>query len=246
MQAHLEQYKVFKAVADSGNISATAKSLYLSQSAVSQSIKTLESSLGVRLFSRSRRGVTLTNDGRTLYEYVSGALALLEAGENRLNESRELTRGELTIGASNTLTESYLLRYLQEYHRSYPGVRVRILNGTSRRVMNYLHGGTCDLAFVTTDEPVEGFDNHLCLKTHTSFVAAADYPVDFNRAYTLAEISAAPRATAFSRPCSPMIPSQRLSPELILNLASICILTRQKFPKPPTSAILKSSLPRSI
>ena len=192
MQAHLEQYKVFKAVADSGNISATAKSLYLSQSAVSQSIKTLESSLGVRLFSRSRRGVTLTNDGRTLYEYVSGALALLEAGENRLNESRELTRGELTIGASNTLTESYLLRYLQEYHRSYPGVRVRILNGTSRRVMNYLHGGTRDLAFVTTDEPVEGFDNRLCLKTHTSFVAAADYPVDFDRAYTLAEISAMP------------------------------------------------------
>ena len=85
-----------------------------------------------------------------------------------------------------------LLRYLQEYHRSYPGVRVRILNGTSRRVMNYLHGGTCDLAFVTTDEPVEGFDNHLCLKTHTSFVAAADYPVDFDRAYTLAEISAMP------------------------------------------------------
>ena len=192
MQAHLEQYKIFKAVADTGNISATAKALYLSQSAVSQSIKTLETSLGVRLFSRSRRGVALTNDGRTLYEYVSGALALLEAGETRLNESKELTRGELTIGASNTLTETYLLRFLQEYHRAYPGVKVRILNGTSRRVMNYLRGGTCDLAFVTTHESLDAFDSYECFKTHTAFVAAPDYPVDFEHAYTLREISALP------------------------------------------------------
>ncbi len=192
MQAHLEQYKIFKAVADTGNISATAKSLYLSQSAVSQSIKALESSLGVRLFSRSRRGVTLTHDGQTLYEYVSGALSLLEAGEMRLNESRELTRGTLTIGASNTLTETYLLKYLQEYHKAYPGVKVQILNGTSRRVMSFLRNGTCDLAFATTNEPDDAFDNYLCFKTHTVFVAAPEYPVDFDHAYTLREISDLP------------------------------------------------------
>ena len=62
MQAKLEHYKIFKAVADSGNISACAKELYLSQSAVSQSVKILEDSLGVRLFSRTSRGVMLTAD----------------------------------------------------------------------------------------------------------------------------------------------------------------------------------------
>ena len=104
MQAKLEHYKIFKAVADTGNISATAKELYLSQSAVSQSIKILEDSLGVRLFSRTSRGVMLTSDGNTLYEYVSSALSLLEAGETRLGETKNLVRGELKIGASNTLT----------------------------------------------------------------------------------------------------------------------------------------------
>lgn len=66
MQGKLEQYKIFKAVADSGNISATAKQLYISQSAISQSIKVLEDSLGVRLFARSKKGVALTKDGSTL------------------------------------------------------------------------------------------------------------------------------------------------------------------------------------
>ena len=192
MQAKIEHYRVFKAVADNGNISSTARELYLSQSAISQSIKTLEASLGVRLFSRSPRGVTLTADGHTLYEYVSGALSLLEAGEVRLNESRELVRGELTIGASNTLTECYLLKYLKQYHRLYPGVKVRILNGTSRRVMNFLNNGTVDIAFATTNEKDERFESFLCFKTHTAFVAAADYPIDFSKTYSLKEISALP------------------------------------------------------
>ncbi len=192
MQAKIEHYKIFKMVADKGNISSTAKELYLSQSAVSQSIKTLEDSLGVRLFSRSPRGVQLTTDGHTLYEYVSGALSMLEAGEERLNESKELLRGELTIGASNTLTECYLLKYLKQYHRLYPGVKVRILNGTSRRVMNFLSSGTVDIAFATTNERDERFESHMCFKTHTAFVAASDYPIDFSKTYSLKEIASLP------------------------------------------------------
>lgn len=192
MKAKLEHYKIFKAVADNGNISTTAKELYLSQSAISQSVKTLEDSLGVKLFSRTPRGVQLTNDGHTLYEYVSGALSLLETGEVRLNESRELVRGELTIGASNTLTECYLLKYLKQYHRIYPGVKVRILNGTSKRVMSFLNNGTVDIAFATTNERDKRFESYMCFKTHTAFVAAADYPIDFSKTYSLKEISSLP------------------------------------------------------
>lgn len=192
MQAKLDQYRIFKAVADSGNISSTAKALYLSQSAISQSIKLLEDSLGVRLFSRTSRGVMLTSDGKTLYEYVSQSLALLEAGEARINESKELIKGELTIGASNTLTETYLLKYLNKYHQLYPGIKVRIMNGTSKRVMSYLRNGTVDLAFATTNEKDDTFESYMCFKTHTAFVASADYPLDFNKTYSLAEIASLP------------------------------------------------------
>lgn len=192
MQAKLDLYKVFKEVADSGNISVAAKNMYISQSAVSQSIKSLEDSLKVKLFSRSKKGVSLTKDGQTLYEYVAAGISLIESGEEKLGESKELLSGELVIGASNTLTESYLLPYLQEYHRLYPGVKVRILNGTSKRVINFLTTALVDIAFATTNEKNENFDSTLCLRTHTAFVAASDYPIDFDHTYSLQEISTLP------------------------------------------------------
>ena len=81
MAVKLELYRVFQEVAKMGNISAAAQNLYISQSAVSQSIKQLEEQLQVRLFSRSTRGVMLTTEARTLLEYVTRALRLIQNGE---------------------------------------------------------------------------------------------------------------------------------------------------------------------
>ena len=91
----LELYRVFREVAEAGNISLAAENLYLSQSAVSQSVKQLEQQLGTRLFLRSPRGVTLTEDGRLLFEYVRSAMGLLETGEDKLQQSRTLQAGTL-------------------------------------------------------------------------------------------------------------------------------------------------------
>ena len=77
MAVKLELYRVFKEVAETGNISLAAKNLYISQSAVSQSIKQLETALQARLFARSPRGVSLTWEGQMLYQYVRNALGLL-------------------------------------------------------------------------------------------------------------------------------------------------------------------------
>ena len=85
MAVKLELYRVFQEVAKMGNISAAAQNLYISQSAVSQSIKQLEEQLQVRLFSRSTRGVMLTSEGRTLLEYVTRALGLIQNGEEKLD-----------------------------------------------------------------------------------------------------------------------------------------------------------------
>ena len=192
MTVKLEQYRIFKAIADTGNISRTAKQLYLSQSAVSQSLQQLESALGVRLFSRTARGVTLTAEGSVLYDYAAQALSLLEAGEERIAQSRELLKGELSIGVSSTLTKYYLLPFLRDYHQQYPHIHVRILNGTSRRVLQLLGSGQVELAFATYTPDADSFSVFPCFDTHTVFVAAPDYPCDFDRVYTLQEISEFP------------------------------------------------------
>ena len=132
MAVKLELYRVFQEVARMGNISAAAQNLYISQSAVSQSIKQLEEQLQVRLFSRSTRGVVLTSEGKMLLDYVSHGLGLIQCGEEKLAQSRQLLTGELIIGASDTVTKTYLVSRLEAFHQNYPAIQIRILNGTSQ------------------------------------------------------------------------------------------------------------------
>ena len=150
MAVKLELYRVFKEVAETGNISAAAKNLYISQSAVSQSIKQLETALQARLFARSPRGVTLTGEGQMLYQYVRNALGLLATGEDKLSQAQQLLLGTLTIGASDTVTGQFLTPYLDEFHHQHPGIRLKIVSGRSAKVLSMLRSGAVDIAFASS------------------------------------------------------------------------------------------------
>ena len=180
----LELYRVFREVAEAGNISLAAENLYLSQSAVSQSVKQLEQQLGTRLFLRSPRGVTLTEDDRLLFEYVRSAMGLLETGEDKLQQSRTLQAGTLVIGASDTVTSQFLLPHLDTFHRRYPNIHIRIISGRSYKVLGLLRAGRVDIAFASAPGDADDLEHIPCFETHSCFVAAPDYPCDFTRAYT--------------------------------------------------------------
>ena len=192
MSIKLELYKVFKEVAEAGNITAAAKSLFISQSAVSQSIKQLEAELHTPLFSRNFRGVTLTSEGRMLYEYVRSAISLLETGEAKLAQTQDLQMGQLTIGASDTVTSQFLLPYLEQFHRQYPAIRIQIISGRSHKVLSLLQSGKVDIAFASTPQETASLHAHACFSTHSIFVAAADYGCDFDHVYSLQEIAQFP------------------------------------------------------
>ena len=191
MAVRLELYRVFLEVAKQGNISAAAQNLFISQSAVSQSVNQLEEQLQVRLFSRSPRGVSLTSEGKLLLEYVSHALGLLQSGEEKIAASRQLLTGELIIGASDTVTKTYLLSRLEAFHKDYPDIRIRILNGTTSMVLDYLHAGQVDIAFASEAPDETVYSVRHCVDTHTIFVAAPDY-LEFDKVYTMEEIAALP------------------------------------------------------
>ena len=192
MSVKLELYKVFKEVAEAGNITAAAQTLFISQSAVSQSIKQLETELQTRLFARNSRGVTLTVEGKMLYEYARSAISLLETGEAKLSQTHELQLGHLTIGASDTVASQFLLPYLDSFHRQYPAIRIQIVSGRSHKILSLLHSGKVDIAFASTPQETSSLEIHPCFSTHQIFVAAADYPCDFDHEYTLEEIAAFP------------------------------------------------------
>ena len=192
MAVKLELYRVFREVAETGNISLAAKNLYISQSAVSQSIKQLENALQARLFARSPRGVSLTSEGQMLYEYVRSALSLLSSGEDRLSQARHLLVGSLTIGASDTVTAYFLTPYLERFHREYPGIRLKIVSGRSAKVLSLLKSGVVDIAFASSPADKSSLTDWPCFQTHTAFVAGSGYDCDFDHVYTAREIAAFP------------------------------------------------------
>jgi DNA-binding transcriptional LysR family regulator len=191
MAVKLELYRVFKEVAETGNISVAAKNLYISQSAVSQSIKQLETALQARLFSRSPRGVSLTGEGQMLYQYVRSALGLIATGEDKLSQAQQLLLGTLVIGASDTVTSWFLTPYLEAFHREHPGIRLKIVSGRSAKVLSLLKSGTVDIAFASSPSD-SALATWPCFSTHAVFVAGSGYPCDFDHVYTLQEIAAFP------------------------------------------------------
>ena len=230
MSVKLELYRVFKEVAEVGNITAAAQALYISQSAVSQSIKQLESDLQTRLFSRNSRGVTLTAEGKMLYEYVRSAMGLLETGEEKLSQTRELQMGQLVIGASDTVTSQFLLPYLDSFHRDHPAIHIQIISGRSHKVLGLLRSGKVDIAFASTPTDMTSLETFPCFPTHSIFVAGAEYPCDFDHVYSLEEISAFPLILLERKASSRLYLERfflqnglRLNPEIELGARSLLV-----------------------
>lgn len=151
MDINFELYKVFYYVATEESFSKAAKRLFISQSAVSQSIKALEEKLDTILFLRQRKNITLTNEGKTLYQHVEPAFHLLSTGEDKLKEFQNFQRGVVHIAVNDTVCKYYLLHILKEYTEEYPGIKIHITNRTSHGCMTLLDEGKVD--FILTYLP---------------------------------------------------------------------------------------------
>lgn len=157
MDINLELYKVFYYVATSLSFSEASRQLYISQSAVSQSIKTLEKKLNQTLFVRSTKKVLLTPAGETLLQHVKPAMQMLSEGEELLSSHTELM-GQLRIGASDTICRYFLIEYLKRFHKDYPDVRIKITNSTSIGCVDLLNNGQVD--FIVCNSPNSRLNPH--------------------------------------------------------------------------------------
>lgn len=145
MDINFELYKVFYYVAETLSFSQASKELFISQSAVSQSIKVLEKRLGHSLFIRSTKKVRLTKEGELLFKHIEPAVNLITRGESQILESHSLNGGQLRIGASDTICRYYLVPYLKRFHEKYPGAHIKVTNGTSGQCVDLLEAGQVDL-----------------------------------------------------------------------------------------------------
>ncbi|WP_442855404.1 LysR family transcriptional regulator [Clostridium sp. Marseille-P3244] len=147
MDINYELYKVFYHVASTLNFSEASKQLYISQSAVSQSIKTLERKLDQVLFIRSTKKVQLTPEGEILMRHIEPAMNLIQKGEAQLLDATS-TGGQIRIGASDTICRYFLIPYLERFHKAFPGAHIKVINQTSMKCAELLRNGQVDLIVV--------------------------------------------------------------------------------------------------
>ena len=149
MNINLEYYKIFYHVATEQSVTGAAKKLCVSQPAVSQAIKQLEQELGVELFTRHVKGVRLTKTGEELYSDVKKGYESILAGEKKLIKMKNMQYGEVCVGASDMTLQFYLLPYLEQFHQSYPDIKVTVTNAPTPLTVEHLAQGRIDFGVVT-------------------------------------------------------------------------------------------------
>lgn len=145
MNIDLELYRVFYVVAKNKHMTKASEELHISQPAISQSIKKLEDQLGGALFLRSNKGMELTEEGKMFYDYVKGALELINNAENEFTSFKDLSKGEIKIGCSTTLTKLILIDVLRDFHIEHPNITIDITNDLTSNLINDLKLGKLDL-----------------------------------------------------------------------------------------------------
>jgi LysR family transcriptional regulator, transcriptional activator of the cysJI operon len=183
----LDLYRVFNVVSQNNSFSKAAEELYMTQSAVSQAILRLEKELEIQLFYRTSKGVVLTNEGKLLNDYVKSALGMINAAEDKLLEFKMLKNGELRIGVGDTISRYFLLPYLEDFRFKYPGIKLKIMNGTTSEIITLIKSGAADVGICNL--PIQ--DEHLevipCKEIHDIFVCGEKYkrittkPICFER-----------------------------------------------------------------
>ncbi len=193
MDINYELYKVFYQVAKSLSFSDAADALFISQSAVSQSIKTLEKRLNQPLFIRSTKRVALTKEGELLLKHIEPAINLISRGENQLCADPK-NGVQLRIGASDTICRYYLVPFLNNFHKKYPNIHIKVTNGTSLQCAKLLERNEVDI--IVTNSPNPALNNMMQIipvkEFRDIFIANSEaFPI-MNRTITLKELQQYP------------------------------------------------------
>ena len=164
---NLNLYRIFYYVAKEGSISAAAKKIYVSQPAISKSLKKLEELLNVDLFYRTLTGVQLTEFGETLLFYVENSYNSLLTAERTLLESKALERGKVSIGVPSHIGSFFLFEYIEKFKKDYPNIKIKIVSRSTNEMIEQLESHEID--FMIDSSPVDTKYNNVIVEKLVTF-----------------------------------------------------------------------------
>ena len=180
---NLNSLKIFLVVATSSSFLEASNKLYISQPAISKSINKLEEDLGVSLFYRANKGVTLTSDGEILLKYVKDSRKLLLACERMLSSNNSLDSGSIVIGAQSHIVRNYLLEKINNFRSLFPNVMFRIVDLSTLELIEGLEKHELD--FVVDASPINTPYNNLRIqpiyKLDTCFIKSKENNKTYNK-----------------------------------------------------------------
>lgn len=193
MNINFELYRIFFVVAECQNITKAAERLHISQPAISKSIKNLEEQLGGQLFIRTKRGVSLTEEGKEFYRYIKQAMEFITNAEHKFNDLIHLETGSIRIGVSTTLTKQFLLPYLKSFHEQFPHVNIQIATNISSDLFKMLREGLLDVIILNLPGPTASDIEVIPIKVvHDCLIVGQTYQELSHGIHTMEELLSYP------------------------------------------------------
>jgi DNA-binding transcriptional LysR family regulator len=171
----LELYRVFYEIGKTGNLTRAAEKLYVSQPNISTALKALEEQLHTTLCVRTKKGITLTYEGQTLFDELEKAFSHIALAETRIEKLVHLESGIISISASDTICNYYLLPYITSFAKKYPGIRLEITNRTSLETVDLLKSGQIDFGFINLPFEDDLLSITTCREIHDILIGGAIY-----------------------------------------------------------------------
>lgn len=146
-------YKIFLYLYEQKSISKTANLLYVSQPAISYSLKELENQLGYTLFYRNSKGIEPTMEAKELYSYISTAFNIVKSGEDHIKSLNSLNVGCIRIGTPSFIGVFYLSSFIADFRKLYPGIKFEIISRSTSDMVEMLETRKIDLIVDTLPIP---------------------------------------------------------------------------------------------
>ena len=159
---NLNLYKIFYEVALSESISDASKKLFITQSAVSKSLKKLEEDLNTKLFYRNSKGVKITDKGEELLFYVKEAFNNLITAERTMIESETLNKGKISIGVPSQIGSFFIFKNITNFHKKYPNIEITIISKTTKQLLKLLESHEID--FIIDTSPIVSNIENIVIK----------------------------------------------------------------------------------
>lgn len=184
MGISFDYYKIFYNVAKYGKISVAAEKLFISQPAITQTVKKLEEQLGVKLFFRNKYGVELTYEGKAFYEYLKHSIENLENAESYLSNFNDLEKGQIKIAGGINFIEYFIMPTVDKFVEEYPNINISIRTVNRKERITQLINGEVDISLLDLAEDENNVPNVEITKLHESdkylFIASKKYLEEHN------------------------------------------------------------------